>query len=171
LKKKEITSGKKYNQNVQYLKNNYSTKMFYQKQEMWRRNVEGRREKIREKQFIQEYEDCTFKPEIAPIEIKDDDEFISKNINQIMGYVNKRKKVLDSHKEHKEYMKKKFPTGENFVIRQTKPKEFVFNAKPKGHLKHNDSNNLVIDVLKYRELTMKDFFVSVEGNSNENLFS
>ena len=66
--------------------------------------------------------------------------FITKNINQTHGYINKRRLSLLKDENDKEYAKKKLNFGENFVVKRTVPKEFHFNKSKsrKSKLNNND---------------------------------
>ena len=51
---------------------------------------------------------CTFKPEITPLNIKDDEKMIRSNINQNNYYIVKRRKNLEELKNFEKYKNKKF---------------------------------------------------------------
>ena len=56
---------------------------------------------------IKENEICTFKPEISPLNIKDDEKIISNNLTQNNFYILKRRKNLEKKKNLEKYKNKK----------------------------------------------------------------
>ena len=149
---KEDNFWKKYNSNIVNSKNIISSRALFDKQEMWKKTLISRNEKLKTKLIVEEELDCTFKPELKSKDLKDDDEFIKKNINQIIKYVSNRKKCLENQRSRKEMIRKRFAFGEDFVFRKTIPKEFEFNKK--------HEKNYSINVVKMRDMNseVKEFF-------------
>ena len=120
---------KKYNKNQLELKKKYSPETFFKKQEIWKKNVERRKEKLKEIVYIRENEICTFKPELSSLDIKDDEVFINRNLNQIVEYVSKRKKCLENEKFSKEKVERKYISKERFVFKPTIPRAFILGKE------------------------------------------
>jgi hypothetical protein len=115
---------KKYNKNQTELKKKYSPHTFYDKQEIWKKNVNKRKEKLKEIISVRDKEICTFKPELRSLEIRDDEVFINKNLNQIIEYVSRRKKCIEKDMIKNENSERKYSSKERFVFKPTIPKAF-----------------------------------------------
>ncbi len=124
---------KKYNKNQTELKKKYSPQTFFDKQEIWKKNVNRRKEKLKEIILVRENEICTFKPELRSLEIRDDEVFINKNLNQIIEYVSRRKKCLEKDKIKKENSERKYGSKERFVFKPTVPKAFQLGKERIGN--------------------------------------
>ena len=99
---------------------------FFNMQEQWKKSKLIKTDRLREIAENDKLDNCTFKPQIKSLELKDDEEFINRNLDQILEYVNRRKKSLGREKSNKDYQEKVFITGKNFVNKPTIPKEFNF---------------------------------------------
>lgn len=162
-----IHNKKKSSSLIDYINN--KDRSFYNKNAIWKKSIESKNENKKyhkEKQII---EKCTFVPNIDTSIPNPDINFIKKNADQIFNYINKRRAVLQKKNEEKEYIKKKFATGENYVFKQTIPKEFQFNksSSRKSILTKNDAKNIYTPekILEARKkLGLEKFF---DGDDEE----
>jgi len=81
------------------IKNKVDPEIFFHKQKIWKQALINRNEKKRENKLNQEFSQCTFKPNIEPLGIQDDELVIKRNISQLMNYVNKRQIAISQRKE------------------------------------------------------------------------
>jgi len=81
------------------IKNKVDPEIFFHKQKIWKQSLINRNEKKRESKLNQEYGQCTFKPNIEPLGIQDDEILIKRNLSQLMNYVNKRQSAISQRKE------------------------------------------------------------------------
>ena len=90
-------------------KNIINPVQFFHQQKMWKQRIINRNEKKRESKLNKEYSECTFKPNIEPLGIQDDEKTIKRNISQIMKYVDKRQSSI---KQKKDREMSKTPEGD-----------------------------------------------------------
>jgi hypothetical protein len=129
---------KKYNKNQTDLKKKFSPLTFLNKQEIWSKNVNRRKEKLKEMFLVRENEICTFKPELSSIELRDDEVFINKNLNQIIEYVSRRKKNLEIEKLRKVELERKYGSKERLILKPTIPKAFQLGRDRKSYTPMTD---------------------------------
>ena len=111
-----------------YYRNRNNDEM-YNKNCTWKKRVENKKQKMKEQNEQYTFTNCTFTPNIEPLNVDDDEIIIKRNINQINDYVCKRRDILLKQKEYDDYKNKKLgsvPT--NYVIKPTMPKEFTFQT-------------------------------------------
>lgn len=113
---------------------------FYDKTQYWKKNVDIRKEKLRDQQKNNMGSICTFKPKIHPELMPNDEKFIVKRLSQIENYVNKRRGVLKKKKDEEEYMKKKFVTGNGYKCKMTVPREFDLKTEARGRNRSKEGN-------------------------------
>lgn len=109
-----------------YLKSRtHSTESFYEKNKKWKESVNMKSQKILREREESELQFCTFTPKINRSVMENDNEFIEKNITQIIKYVKKRKNFLKKKEEDEVYKNKKF--FENYYphISSNKKKKIV----------------------------------------------
>jgi hypothetical protein len=115
-------------------------KEIYEKNLIWKELVENKYKKIKNHQEEILINELTFKPNINKNEIKSDEKFIERNLDQIQDYVNRRRANIKKKEEEEEFKRKKFSLGKDFKIKPTIPKEFNL-SKPKVNYNKNNENN------------------------------
>ena len=150
---------------------------FYDKNLMWKQNVERKNQKIKEDIENNIKNIHTFKPEIIKNKIPNDEKFIEKNIEQIQEYVNKRRLIIQKSVEENKYKQTKYHYGENYKFKPTIQKEF--NLSCSSHLKDNNKINVEFNnkkknsenknYLKFlrNSLKINDFFENNNSESNK----
>jgi hypothetical protein len=134
-----VSSGRIPAKSKDPLQNNEAEKaQFYQKTVHWKKNVDGRKEKMRIYQQGEMGNICTFKPQICRDMMPNDEKFIVKRLSQIEDYVNKRRGVIQKKKDEEVYLKKKFVSGENYKGKMTIPKEFNLKTDIRGRNKSKE---------------------------------
>lgn len=135
----------------------------YKKQCEWKKKLENENIKKRERMENIKNRDCTFKPEISHLNIKNDEKFIMRNIEQMNDYVNKRREVIQKNKEYEEYKNRRLGKNVNFTIKPTIPKTFEFNTEKRSHSRSKSGSKRRNDNLnninpKRTELKTYNFF-------------
>jgi hypothetical protein len=144
-------------------KKHHNKESLYKRQERWKKNLSTRNEKIKEYFVNLEMEDCTFKPNIKSNILPDDDEFIQKNLSQIMLYVNQRQNILDNHNNQKNYENKKFfNKSRNFIIKPTICKEFDFKTSKLNRSLNMNTSKYKLNNNDIRSKLNKENFFSVK---------
>lgn len=114
----------------------------YDKQMIWKNNIERKTKKLKYEAEIRENKFYTFKPDILKDEMPNDEKFIEKNLNQIQDYVNKRRAHIQKTIDYEKYKEKKLNFSINakkFIKKPTIPKEFCL-SKNKSFEKLNKNN-------------------------------
>ena len=113
----------------------------YKKNCEWKKKIEKKIKKDKEKKekFINQL--CTFKPEISEYKYLDDDKFISNVKIQMDEYVNKRRQNIKYKKSEEKYRNKRLGGEANdFMIKSTIPHEFILETEKRNrHLNKNRS--------------------------------
>jgi hypothetical protein len=96
----------------------------YEKQQVWKKNIQNRNQTLKIKSDEQKIKECTFKPKVD-LNIPDPDiTFIGKNLRQMQTYILNRRKSLQKQEEEKKYAHNKLYKGDNFCKKPTLIKEF-----------------------------------------------
>lgn len=118
----------------------------YDKNINWKNSVNFKNEKMRQNKSNDMKKIYTFQPNIKKEYIPNDEKFISKRLDQIESYVNKRRENLQKKKQEEEFVRKRFTHGENYKCKMTIPKEFNFKTNERGRTKSREKERL----LEYR---------------------
>jgi len=134
-----------------------NTNSFYNLQEQWKVNKQKKFERIKDMMDFEKYEECTFRPNIRPLDIHDDEEFIQNHIGQIMDYIVRRKKNLfqDQNKETKKPVKK-------INNKPTVPKEFNFSSQVKKDRLRSTDNLKMREIIKSNDFFQGDFNFNID---------
>lgn len=127
----------KLNKNNSYVNNNKtckSKKSIYIKHFEWRKKVQNElnKKKVRREEFINKL--CTFKPQLYKPNYNDNDKSLSKALDQINYYINRKKENL-KHKNNEEiYKNKKLGIDlQGYIIKSTIPKEFNLQTEKRNN--------------------------------------
>ena len=151
----------------------------YTKNKEWQKRLENENNYKRKKIDEIENKKYTFKPEINKSNMKNDVQFIMKNIQQMNEYVNKRRKILKQKKEDEFLKRKKFGSNaNNYNIKTTIPKEFKLKTEQRSKSnKKQRSLNLLNENLQrknefFNEALMlaKDRMIRNEESKNNNYY-
>ena len=145
---------------------------FDKRQERWNKCITSKKDKIKEYFVNLEMEDCTFKPNVQPLNLPDDDKFIQKNLSQIINYVNQRQNALEKDSIQKLYEEKKFLTSRNYLIKPTICKEFELrtnklNRSLNAHNRYKLNNNEIRNKINWQNFFSEKISLTDYGN-NEN---
>jgi hypothetical protein len=125
--------------NYNYKRNNCSSYSYYDKQTKWKANVDNKTSNNVIKKYQDEMEECTFRPKIQALNIKDDTKIINANIQQINDYCVNRRTLIAKQNRIKNKMKNcyhhKLQDFRGLII--TKPKEFVFKSSQRSKERKN----------------------------------
>ena len=124
----------------------YNNNNIFNRQKEWKHLINKRNEKLRELNIKREHSNCTFKPNIEPLNLVDDEKFINRNLNKMIEYVNKRQSVLKQNQEKEKNSNKKINQGENLNMKPSQFKENDLSAK-----RNNISPKFGNDILKISE--------------------
>ena len=164
LKKQNIFKiNEKMNSSKNKKKNNSKNNIYniYKKQIEWKKKIENKIIKNKEKKEEEMIKLCTFKPEISKCNYKSNDKFIKKIIDQMNEYVVKRRKNIECKiSEEKNKYRKLYGGGEDFSIKFTIPKEFEFETETRNK-----------DLNKNKNRSCENFHLKkylIEQNSDKN---
>ena len=98
--------------NIDKKNNNINSKdkiqNFYEKNLLWKEKITNKNNQKFVEKFNKLFDECTFSPVITKKIMENDNDFIKKNIIQIVQYVQKRKKFLENKEKEKMNNKKIF---------------------------------------------------------------
>lgn len=126
------TFGLGTNINCSQRSNDKSQKENYTEQLTWKKRIEKRNQSAREKKESELNTQCTFRPNIAPLTIENDEKIILRNICQMNDYVNKRRQIIHNKEIQEGYNQKRFGNNSGFQIKTTLPKEFAFKTRSRS---------------------------------------
>ena len=142
IQKKKQDEYKKYsfkpklNKNVSYVNNSKkckTKKSIYSKHFEWQKKVQNElnKKKVKREELMDKL--CTFKPKLFKPNNNDNDKSLSRALEQINYYINKKKENL-KHKNNEEiYKNKKLGIDlQGFVIKSTIPKEFNLQTEKRN---------------------------------------
>ena len=135
----------------------------YDKQTKWKENVDKKTSNNVIKKYQDEMEECTFRPKIQALNIKDDTKIINANIQQINDYCVNRRALIAKQNRLKNKMKNcchKLQDFRGLII--TKPKEFVFKSSQRSkERKYRKEEKDVYNVINDNRNTfgINDFFL------------
>ena len=142
---KNISIFKKNNENKK--KNNSKKEEngiynIYKKQLEWKKKIDNKNIKKKEKKDEAIYKQCTFKPDISRHNSKNNEKNLSKVLAEMNEYVEKRRKNIRYKKIEEMYKNKRLGGGgSEYMIRATIPQEFELET---------DTRNKNLDKNKYR---------------------
>lgn len=123
----------------------------YLKQCDWKKKINNQNQKKKDKKENEVMKQCTFKPDIQQIDIKNDEKFILNHADQINQYVSKRRDVIQKNKDYEEYKSKRLGIINNNPLRPTTTKEFKFQTESRSHSRERKTkrnNNSLIYLKK-----------------------
>lgn len=167
LNNQNFLDNKDYKSNISDIE---KFKHIYEKNLMWQKKVETHKEIIKTHQDKKINNNLTFKPLINKAEMRNDERFIEKNIDQIQTYVNKRRANIKKQKQEEDLKQRKFSYGKNYIIKPTIPKEFNLStanrSKSRSSTKiNNNSNN---KLKSFDSAYMPSNITQVQSESNAN---
>jgi len=145
------------NQNFNNFNSQTLGNIIYEKQLIWKNNVDRKTKILKEEKNIKENKECTYHPAIIRDEMPNDEKFIEKNLNQIQDYVNKRRASILKSKEDENYKEKRL----NLNI---KPKKFV--KKPTLPIEFNITKINTNDKLNQGDLKFQQYFKGKSVNNS-----
>jgi len=155
------------------ISNNYN--YVYEKQIIWKNNVERKTKKLKDERHLMENKDCTYRPDILREEMPNDEKFIEKNLNQIQDYVNKRRAIIQKSKEEEKYKEKRLNMDidcRKFIKKPTIPKEYNITKYESSDVNNNvkTPNNHINneDKFSFNNNNNNLSFTSINNNVNNN---
>ena len=182
FKKKEHGNKKKNNSK----KEENSIYNMYKKQFEWKKKIENKNIKKKEKNEEAKYKLCTFKPEITQHNYKNNDKNLSKVLAEMNEYVEKRRKNIRYKKIEEMYKNKRLGGGgSEYIIKATIPQEFELETDTRNKNLdknknrscdnfHINKNNLLIEQNSDKKSINNEneknywFFKDETNNSNNN---
>lgn len=148
----------KMNSKINYIKkkkiNNFKSNI-YKKQFEWKKKIESKIIKNKEKKEESISKLCTFRPELSIYNYKSNNKYINKNIDQMNEYVAKRRKTIKYKISEENHKYKKLHCGvEDFSIKSTIPQEFKFETEIRN--KNLNKNRSCINLKKNSDLIGKN---------------
>jgi len=126
----------KLNKNASYVNNNknFKTKSsIYSKHFEWQKKVQNElnKKKVKREEFMNKL--CTFKPTLYKPNYNNNDKSLSKALDQINNYINKKKENLKHKNNEEAYKNKKLGIDlQGYVIKSTIPKEFNLRTEKRN---------------------------------------
>ncbi len=136
----------------------------YEKNLIWKKKIANQAKRTKTSEERKIMETLTFQPQINKCEMKNDQKFIEKNLNQIEDYVNKRRANLKKQKIEEELKRKKFDFGKNFVIKPTIPKEFNLKTAKKQSSDKNTFNKSNISIINNTQSNVNSSYINNQIN-------
>lgn len=141
--------------NIKKKKINNFKNNIYKKQFEWKKKIESKIIKIKEKKEESITKLCTFKPELSIFNYKNNNKYIYKIIDQMNEYVVKRRKTIKNKISEENHKNKKLHGGvEDFTIKSTIPQEFEFETEIRN--KNFNKNRSCIQLKKKSDLIGKN---------------
>ena len=113
----------------------------YKKQFEWKKRIENKNIKEKEKNEEAKYKLCTFKPDISQYNYKTKDKNLSKVLSEMNEYVEKRRKNIRNKKIEEMYKNKRLQGGgSQYVIGTTIPQEFEFETDIRNNNLNKNKN-------------------------------
>ena len=137
-----------YNRNSNYIidnkKKNNSKKEksnIYKKNYEWKRKIENEINKKKEKRDETINSLCTFKPTIIEYNYHNNEKNISKVLEQMNEYVNKRRQNIKYKKNEEQYKNKRiYGSGSKYVVKSTIPQEFELETEIRNRDMNKNKN-------------------------------
>ncbi len=137
-----------YNRNnnniIDNKKNNNSKKEkknIYKKNFEWKQKIENEKNKKKEKRDETINSLCTFKPTIIEYNYHNNEKKISKILDQMSEYVNKRRRNIKYKKDEEEYKYKRiYGSGNNYIVKSTIPQEFELETEIRNRDMNKNKN-------------------------------
>jgi len=115
----------------------------YERHIMWEKQKETKLNKIKKSLTEKENQELTLRPQFVSVKMKDDNEFINKNVNQIFTYVERLNKSNLKKQEYKNVINRVFNNGKKFTGKKTIVQEFHLSSS-----NYKGNNPVHIDQLK-----------------------
>ena len=155
IKKKKINKLNKFKNNI------------YKKQFEWKKKIESKIIKKKEKKEESITKLCTFRPELSIYNYKNNNKYINKIIDQMNEYVVKRRKTIKSKISEENHKNKKLHSEvEDFSIKSTIPQEFEFETEIRN--KNFNKNRSCIHLKKKSDLIGKNAEKKSISHKNNN---
>lgn len=139
---------------------------FYFKNMKWKQQKDKRNFLNSVKKDKQTSNECTFSPDITPLDITNDEQIIQFNTPSINAYINKRRTIIKQQQEQKSYKQKVFFEQASFTSSYyhslNKPVNSEFNSdkRIKGKTNRKSSVNATTDYINSmrNKLNIRHFF-------------
>lgn len=131
---KKYTYKPKLNKNVSYINKIYrKKKSIYSKHFEWQKKVQDElnKKKVKREEFMNKL--CTFKPKLFKPNYHDNDKSLSRTLDQINYYINRKKENLQHKNNEENYKNRKLGIDlQGYVIKSTIPKEFNLQTEKRN---------------------------------------